>query len=55
MGFDTYLYIGDRVALQWRKHASPLPRLLFRYDQLRIENPEGDIAPPESRFLRRNH
>lgn len=45
MGFDTYLYIGDRVALQWRKHASSLPRLLFRYDQLRIESSEGDGDP----------
>ena len=33
MGFDTYLKVGDRIALMWRKSTSPMPRLLFRHDQ----------------------
>lgn len=34
MGFDTYLEIGDQTAAMWRKQSSPLPRMLFRHDQL---------------------
>ncbi len=34
MGFDTYLLINGDVLLDWRKYASPLPRLLFRHDQV---------------------
>ncbi|MEV3896084.1 restriction endonuclease [Streptomyces atroolivaceus] len=45
MGFDTYLNVGDRVALQWRKYASSLPRLLFRFDQLKIEHIEDGSYP----------
>lgn len=33
MGFDTYLDVGDRTALMWRKSTSSMPRLLFRHDQ----------------------
>jgi hypothetical protein len=44
MGFDTYLKVGDRTALQWRKSTSSMPRLLFRHDQTRtaaVESPEN--------------
>lgn len=34
MGFDTYLEIGDQTAAMWRKQSSPLPRMLFRHNQL---------------------
>lgn len=43
MGFDTYLKVGDRVALMWRKSTSSMPRLLFRHDQTHaaaVESPE---------------
>lgn len=30
MGFDTYVEIGDRRLVQWRKDTGDLPRLLFR-------------------------
>lgn len=36
MGFDTYLLVDGDVLLDWRKHASPLPRLLFRHDQVEM-------------------
>ncbi|WP_328324408.1 restriction endonuclease [Kribbella sp. NBC_00382] len=37
MGFDTYLEIDGKTALQWRKYASSLPCLLFRHDQVKVE------------------
>ena len=45
MGFDTYLQVDDRVLLMWRKHASILPRVLFRFEDLHIApgvDPDGD-------------
>lgn len=33
MGYDTYLEVGGRVALMWRKSCSSMPRFLFRHDQ----------------------
>ncbi|MER5867633.1 restriction endonuclease [Kitasatospora sp. NPDC002040] len=42
MGFDTYLQVDGQTVLQWRKDASPLPRLLFRFDQLEIKPPADD-------------
>ena len=44
MGFDTYLKIDGIVALDWRKQASALPRLLFQHDQFNIRSavdPDG--------------
>ncbi|MCZ2814914.1 restriction endonuclease [Modestobacter sp. VKM Ac-2984] len=38
MGYDTSLSVGDSILLMWRKHASHLPRLLFRHDQVVIED-----------------
>lgn len=37
MGYDTTLEVDGRVVAMWRKHASHIPRLLFRHDQLIIE------------------
>jgi len=36
MGFNTDLRIDDAVLLVWRKHASPTPSVLFRFDDLHI-------------------
>lgn len=36
MGYDTYLQVGERVALMWRKSQSAMPRFLFRHDQTQI-------------------
>lgn len=40
VGYDTFLKIGGRCTFMWRKHASELPRMLFSYDQLRVEEIE---------------
>ncbi|MER7642715.1 restriction endonuclease [Streptomyces sp. NPDC126522] len=37
MGYDTFLEIGGKHTFMWRKHASELPRMLFRFDQLHVE------------------
>ena len=42
MGFDTYLKIDDAVVLDWRKQASPLPRLLFQHDQVTVRSSVDD-------------
>ncbi len=38
MGYDTTLFVDGRVVAMWRKHASPLPRLLYRHDQAVIKD-----------------
>jgi hypothetical protein len=53
MGFDTTLEIGGRVLLMWRKHASPTPRILFRFDDLCVlasDDPD-DVPAVEVLFL----
>jgi hypothetical protein len=48
VGFNTYLYVNDTPLLVWRKHASSLPRLLFRSDQLTLsaqEDVDGVTSP----------
>jgi len=46
VGFDTYLLIADRTASMWRKQSSPLPRMLFRHDQLVVSDNTG----PENQY-----
>jgi len=38
VGFDTYLEVDDDIVLMWRKHASSTPRVLFRFEDLRISS-----------------
>lgn len=45
MGFDTYLQVGDRTALMWRKSVSSMPRLLFRHDQKHIKAVQSPDNP----------
>lgn len=42
MGYDTYLDVGDRTMLMWRKQTSALPRMLFRHDQALVTALEPD-------------
>lgn len=41
MGFDTYLDIGARTAVSWRKQSNSLPRMLFQHDDALIRTVEN--------------
>ncbi|UOQ88162.1 restriction endonuclease [Agromyces endophyticus] len=51
MGYDTYLEVAGRTAIEWRKQSSWLPRLLFNYSDAVIEggdlecDPDDDTTP----------
>ncbi len=45
MGFDTYLDVGNRTALMWRKSTSSMPRLLFRHHQTLTASVESPNNP----------
>lgn len=55
VGYDTLLTVDGDVLLMWRKHASALPRLLFRPAQAVVELPvppaAGGGRSPEGAFV----
>lgn len=55
MGYDTSLVVDGDILLMWRKHASALPRLLFRPGQDVVELPvaprDEDVRSPEGAFV----
>ncbi|MDQ1665317.1 MAG: hypothetical protein QOH75_1348 [Actinomycetota bacterium] len=51
MGYDTYLMVDGDIALMWRKHASFLPRLLFKHDQVVVSPSEHDPPLRDVRYV----
>lgn len=50
MGFDTYVNIGERTLVDWRKQTSWLPRLLFQRTDLVVEAESSDGTVTGLRF-----
>jgi hypothetical protein len=46
MGFDTYVNVGDRTVVQYRKQTGDLPRFLFEREDLNIEPLAPAGQPP---------
>jgi hypothetical protein len=47
MGFDTYVDVGERTVVQYRKQTGELPRFLFVREDLLIEPGEDLTSPPD--------